>query len=324
VKASGPHRRGIAVIVVVLMIAIIVPATVQLNRTTRSRVYEASHMGNAIRAQYAAKSGFNMGQALLLAQKGSFDALTQDWANLGETSALSESLFDNARFQVLIDDEIGKIPLNRLVVNNEVNPDVREMLVRLLSLPEFRLGPEKVTEIVNALKDWMDTDDEATGAGAETAYYRTLERPYAAKNGAMENMEELLMIKGVTKSLYYGTKETPALSNCLTLHGLGKININTAPKLVLRVLAAEMTPEMAEEMDAYRRNPQNDLSDPAWFRRINSMASISVNLNWIITRSDRFRIQSTGYTDNTTETVSGIVYRDESRKTLKLVSWKAY
>jgi hypothetical protein len=85
-----------------------------------------------------------------------------------------------------------------------------------------------------------------------------------------------------------------------------------------------MTAQMTEEMDTYRRNPQNDLSDPAWFKRINSMSNIAVNLRWITTRSDRFHIQSTGYIDQMAETVSGVVYRDPNKISLKLMSWKAY
>ena len=145
----------------------------------------------------------------------------------------------------MIEDETGKIPINKLITGNAYNPPVKDLLVRLLSLPEFKLEPDRVNEIVDAIKDWLDKDEEVTGLGAESSYYRSLANPYAAKNGFLDCIDELLMVKGVTKELYYGTKETPALKECLTVYGEGAININTAPKLVLRALSPDLSAENA-------------------------------------------------------------------------------
>ena len=82
-----------------------------------------------------------------------------------------------------------------------------------------------------------------TGAGAEGAYYAGLQRPYTAKNAPIDCIEELLMIKGVTRELFYGTGESPGLAQCLSAYGDARININTAPRPVLRALTVEMTDE---------------------------------------------------------------------------------
>jgi len=324
VKAHLPDRRGVAIIIVLLVIAIIVPLTIQFNRATRSRVFEAANTSDSIRLFYVAKSGFNAGQVILMYHKGSVDTLTEDWANTEAMEARSREFFNDASFLVQIEDESGKIPLNLFMKDNVVNADIQEMLLRLLSLPEFKLDSGKVLEIINSLKDWMDPDEEVTGSGAETAYYKSLDRPYAAKNAPLENLEEIMMIKGVTKDLYYGREDTPGLEKFLTLYGTGKININTAPNLILRILSREMTPEMVQEMDTYRRTPGNDLSDPTWFRKLNSTKNVLVNQNWVMTQSDRFRITSTGYLNNMSQVVSGVVMRDRAKGTLKLMSWKAY
>ena len=75
------------------------------------------------------------------------------------------------------------------------------------------------------------------------------------------------MVKGVTRELFYGTGETAGLVQCLTVFGDGKININTAPKPVLRALSAEMTDEAVDWLDEYRRDERNDLADPGWYQQ---------------------------------------------------------
>lgn len=55
------------------------------------------------------------------------------------------------------------------------------------------------------------------------------------------------MIKGVTKEIFSGTKEKPALSQYVTVNSIGTININTAPLMVLRALSVKITPEVAQK-----------------------------------------------------------------------------
>jgi DNA uptake protein ComE-like DNA-binding protein len=48
---------------------------------------------------------------------------------------------------------------------------------------------------------------------------------------------------------------------------MGSININTAPKMVLRSLAEEISPELADKMDEYRTKEGNDLSSTSGINR---------------------------------------------------------
>jgi DNA uptake protein ComE-like DNA-binding protein len=69
----------------------------------------------------------------------------------------------------------------------------------LMSLPGLDAG------IADAILDWIDEDDEAREYGAESAYYSTLEPPYAPKNGPLDTVEELLRVRGVTPEMLFGT-----------------------------------------------------------------------------------------------------------------------
>lgn len=316
------NQRGIALIIVLLMISIIIAVTLQLNRDTRSEVYDAANRSDGIRLRYVAQSGFHAGEALILGDKNAFDGLTDLWANTEMISLRSEDFFPNASFKLLIEDETGRIPVNRLVSGSAYNPLIRECLMRLLTGPYFRLEERRAAELLDAIKDWIDADDEVTGAGAESAYYAKLERPYAAKNAPLDCIEELLMVKGITRELYYGAADSPGLAQCLTVFGDGRININTAPKPVLRALAVNMTGDDADALDRYRRDPRNDLADPLWYRKVSRLSGMTIPAGLTAVLSDTFRITAVGLQGRAAERITGVVKRGADRRKVTLLSWK--
>jgi len=317
------NDRGVALVLVILMISIIIAITLQLNMSSRSEIYEAANLGDGVRATYVAKSGFYAGEALLHEDKNSFDSLNEDWAKAEMFSAGSGSLFDGEYFRLNIEDESGKISINSLVKNQGYNDGIKKLLKRFLSLPEFNLDEQQVGDIVDAIKDWIDEDDETTGFGAENMYYRGLEKPYACKNAPLDCIEELLMIKGITEDLHYGAGETPGIAKYLTLHGKGKININTAPNLILKALSDEITDEMISNMDEFRRDEENDLSKSTWHKDISGMKNIPIDSKLITAKSDIFRITSTGYMNDISKRVSGVIERHIDGRAVKILSWRA-
>ncbi|TVQ01592.1 MAG: general secretion pathway protein GspK [Planctomycetaceae bacterium] len=68
----------------------------------------------------------------------------------------------------------------------------------LLSLPGMTI------DIADAILDWLDEDDEPRPFGAELEYYSALPTPYAPKNGPIDSVEELLLVRGVTPELLFG------------------------------------------------------------------------------------------------------------------------
>ena len=153
-------------------------------------------------------------------------------------SEQSKDYFDGGHLELVIEDETGKVNINKLVEGNGFNNAVKGVLSRLLSQPQFKLQDREVEDILNAIKDWIDADAEVTATGAENAYYQGLGKSYTVRNGPMESIDELLLVRGISRELFYGTSERPGLARLLTVHGEGSININTAPKEVLRALCA--------------------------------------------------------------------------------------
>ena len=315
------NNRGVALILVLLIVSVIVALTLQLNVTSRAQIYEAANLGDGIRALYISKSGL-YGAAMILANdRNDYDALTEEWANLEAISEQSRALFDGGYMKLKIEDETGKIQVNRLVERNVYNSDIKDLLSRLLNLPEFKLSPGEVEDILSAIKDWIDTDSEVTGNGAENAYYGSLPTPYACKNGPLDDLEELLKVRGITPDLYYGKDDRPGLAKFLSTEGSGRININTAPLPVLRALAPNITESMALEMDAFRRKEIDRLSDPLWYKRVTDMDSVSLNSNGITTKSEVFSITSQGLVGTLSRSISGMVQKGTDQK-IKILSWK--
>ncbi len=109
------------------------------------------------------------------------------------------------------------------------------MLERLLTALEIDKQERDI--IVDSIEDWRDANDLARINGAESDYYLKLPVPYRPRNGNLQDLAELLQIKGITPEIYYGHDDKPGLADLLTVRSRGAmININTAPKLILKAI----------------------------------------------------------------------------------------
>ena len=126
-------------------------------------------------------------------------------------------------------DAFGVIDEERKININTVSVLVLKRLV------EYVLGidQEEALRLSEAIIDWRQRGESQTSGFYSDAYYRQLQRPYFKKDAAYELLEELLLVKGVTRAKY------EKLLPYLTVFGEGKININTAPKEVLYALGLD-------------------------------------------------------------------------------------
>lgn len=317
------NNRGVALILTLLIISLIVTLTLQLNTSMRSEVHAAYNLRDGITLEYVAKSGFYGAMALLKDDDMTYDWLLDDWQMLEQYAAFSPTLFEEeTSFKVTIKDLTGEIQINKLIDNqSQVDPSQRDLLTRFLNLDEFDLESDQVDDIVDAVIDWLDPDDNTTGfGGAENSYYQSLEDPYFCRNGPMESIEELLLVKGITKELYEGTGGNPGIAEYLSVHGDGNININTADKLVFKALSDDITDEVFEDLDNYRRdeNNENDLKNTSWVQNVVSGISFAVGTT---IKSTHFEITSIGKKDLMEKKIKTIVERDPNGN-LKVLSWK--
>jgi type II secretory pathway component PulK len=94
-----------------------------------------------------------------------------------------------------VTDESGKINLNAVMQLDSSGQTLYNMLLQL---------PNMTDDVANSIIDWLDPDDNPRENGAESDYYSSLNPPYQAKNGPLDSLEELLLVKGVTPELLFG------------------------------------------------------------------------------------------------------------------------
>ena len=95
-----------------------------------------------------------------------------------------------------LEDESTRLNLNTLLI-------ARQAIAR--RRPHAADGPAGMTEdVADAILDWLDADDEPRELGCEIEYYSGLSPAYAPKNGPLDTVEELLLVRGVTPQLLFG------------------------------------------------------------------------------------------------------------------------
>jgi len=321
-------NRGFALILTILIISLLVILTLQFNNTMWAGLQSSVNLRDGIRLGCIARSGVHCALAVLSqdASEGDSDSLRETWAKSKELSLRSAELFGDGRFQVEICDLSGRICLNRLIDENGAYREAqKKLLTRFLSLNEFGLDPETVGNLVDAIKDWIDADDEVTRFGAENGYYGSLDKPYRCVNGPMHSLGQLRLVKGMTDAILFGgEKDRPGILEHLTVYGDGKININTADPMVLRALSDDIETDMAKDMMAYRLDEKHELSNPEWYRNIPGMGHVRIDPGLVKTSSDYFEVRSTGMaeTESMTRQTTAVIQRKKGSP-IRIVAWKA-
>lgn len=341
------NSRGIALLVTLGVITVLIVTTLEMNRHTRSALFSAATTRDRMTLSQMASSGIHAAKAILIMDKNNSnsDSLQEDWADPEKISEILADLpFDDGQITLTISDELGKIQINSLVQfpeGHEFNPTQRmlwdQFLNLLITQNELFKDIEPET-IINSVKDWLDSkdDDAITGLnGAESDYYQDLDPPYACRNGPFTHIDELALVKGISRELYQGTGEWLGVSSYLTIHGIiekkahsftfdGKININTAQLPVLAAILPLGSEDLAQAIYDYRQETSDsvyihDLSSATWHKQVPGLSNIDIDPGLITTSSDVFQIESGAMLHEMKMTITAIVKRERDKKTGKWV-----
>ncbi len=345
------NRRGMALLLVIGLVSILSIITLQFNREMREGYIISGSLGNSTKLSEIARSGITIGEQILLAdlEENTFDSLHDTWALLVDEDL--SALFDPGSVTVEVQDEGGKYQINaiRIQKKEDASPgtdleaekkkqtqhavDIRNILWRLLRAEPFLVEDGDAREIIDALIDWTDSGDGdgEEEYGAEENYYRSLDPPYSCKNGPIESIEELLMVKGFTPELLYGTEETPPLAPLLTPWGNdGKVNINTADVLLLQALHEDLDKETAEGMIEYREDENNieSLENYKWYKDVPSFpGDVELQKDMAVTVSNFFTVEASATIGTQKKTITATVERGSGSgigsegKTIKTLRW---
>jgi general secretion pathway protein K len=312
-------ERGVALVLALAVIALLVSLVVDFAYTMMVDLTLAANLRDGQKAFYNARSGVELAKHLLQEDDPAFDSLDEDWALLPEHPGFL-SADDEGRFKVTIEDEAAKIPLNMLITGDKekkVDLVVRAQLERLFELLE--LDPELIDPII----DWLDPDNNPQPFGAEDAYYQSLPSPYPCKNGPLDALEELLLVKGMTKEILYGQEGKKGLINFLTLFSDGKVNINTASVEVLASLSDKIDSVTAQAIIDYRqKNPFQEIK----YDDIKSLPGMTLEIfndikDQCDVKSSTFSLRAEGQVRDIKKVIYTVLKREE-KKGIQPIFWR--
>lgn len=322
-RAFLRDSRGMALLITIMIISLLVVVTFEFAKTMRQNHLAAVNLKNSEQLGAIARSGLNLAVALLTedGKASAFDSLLDDWAVVGQSDL--SGLFAQGDMELQITDLSGKLQINSLIKGGGVGPRTKEILSRLLLSGDFAVeGEAQANEIVDSLVDWLDADDNESDAGAENSYYQSRSPGYSCKNGPVQFVEELLLVKGMTPFILYGGEGKKPLSQYITVYGDdGKINLGTTETGLIQAMNPLVTAELVAGLDEFRRDKGNkdSLADPAWYKTIPSWpGDILFDENLLTAKSTFFLIESTGILENQRQKIVVTVSRAEQGKITEL------
>ncbi|MHC4572953.1 MAG: type II secretion system minor pseudopilin [Planctomycetota bacterium] len=254
-KRAEMRREGFVIVVVLCMVITLEVLLLGFNGKSRADLRAADDFVRSGQALNCARAGLNIAVAAI--RTGADVHAHEILRNLYSQGYASE--VGDSRGSVTIIDESGKLNVNLLKApGGRVNRARVEQLLRLIDVLNRRqaeivpIGYGLAPSII----DWTDGDEQVThlpfikqqSAGAESDYYRKLETPYGCKNSPLDTLAELLLVRGVTPEVF------SLIRNYVTVYGDGRVNINSAAKLVIESLSEEMDAALAEMIVAHRKS----------------------------------------------------------------------
>ena len=241
---SGGNSRGIALIVVLWMLALLTIIIGSYAVLARTETLQSRFLFDATDARYAAEAGLHRA----VVELRNPDMETR-WVADGRPYEFS---FGNARIEVRITDETGLIDVNAAAQGNP------ELLIRLFN--SVGLSDQDAELMTAAIQDWIDGDDETRVMGAEDREYANQDLPYGPANAPFGTIEEIQQVIGMSWELFR------ALEASLTVHsGRADFNPAFAPPGVLGTIP-DMDEQAAqlfiEERSQYHPGDQMQLALP--------------------------------------------------------------
>lgn len=351
------HKRndGIALIIVMMVILVLGALAGKFAYSMKVETTLARNANNGSEMEWLGRSGVELGRYVLgihmtIPNEGTYDSLCQKWAGgpLGTNEALANISLENVELGR------GRFSIKIIDLERKLNINLADQVILQRGLDVLTVDYSEQGKIVDSILDWRDTDDYTLLNGTESEYYETLDPPYYAKNGPLDDLSELLLIRYITPEMYLGgastnmaipmprgplaqqraAEEFPTypygLRDLFTVIGQRTININTAPPEVLRLIpgidetiAASVITTRAgydgvdgTEDDLPFRNSA-DLGRVPGFAMLAQDATFSQFFN---VRSATFEIHVTAEVGGTTSEWIGIVVR-RNQQDIRVISF---
>lgn len=316
---SRGRSQGAALVIVLVLVLSMAVIAGAFAYTMKVETRLSVNTQSAPELEWLGRSGIEFAKWMIDRQRrvpneSGFDALNQFWAGgPGPVDSVDNPFAGMSLKDIAIGD--GFVSLEIIDLERRINLNTVPEPTLELALQVAGVGAGDAGAITSAIADWRDRDDlERIGGGAEKGYYLGLNPPYVAKDGPFDDTSELLKVRGVTPSMYWGGRLGPlpsgrergsrrepvgsitpdqsgaGLVDIFCAISVGRVNINTAPPAVLRVLLGG-DPNLAQQIVQHRAGPNgiDGDDDDMPFRSMVEIPGAGV------TQANLFAVQSTTF-----------------------------
>ena len=234
----GIRQKGFILVAVLWLLAIFGIVALGYSRTTRSKSLELANELRLAGEEYAHWNGLEkaMFHADLYRKNRERFHLVKGRTVLTEEQRALMWYPRHETYPVTVDGQSFFVRVeqagSRIAVNS-MTPEMWSEMFFACGIEDERVHEE----IEAALADWQDADSLLHPEGAEQEYYDGLDPAYACKNAPLDVMEELLLVRGITPELFWGTSEHPGLVHFLCVEGKSdKLDINGASPASFKIV----------------------------------------------------------------------------------------
>lgn len=222
-------EKGSALLAVLWLSAILAAVAFSLANTVRSETERTSTQAESVRAYYLAWSGIE--RTLMYTQLGPGPRGPDGRARYYEQGTPRLYLeWPEGTTSVDIIPETSKFDINTIVPE-----DLFRLLVTLGT------DPGRARDLATAILDWRSP--APGGLSMFDQFYLALRPSFRARHASLEEIEELLLVKGMTPELFYGSfirdaqgrlQPQAGLRDCVSVYGsTGQFDINSVHPAVL-------------------------------------------------------------------------------------------
>ncbi len=293
-------EQGMALLLVLVVVALLTSLLTDLAYSTLVDMRLTETFRDKTKAYYLAKGGIKAGRMILKIDDNQYDSLKEPWSQ----GVISYPVGQGS-VSIFILDQDGRLNINGLVRGDNPQAVMVDRFYRFLVAMDLgeKFDPAELTA---ALIDWLDTGDapyteirtdeqNLPVAGAEDVYYQSLSPAYGCKNGPLETLQELTLIKGFTPEL------VKKISPYLTVNNVSAVNINTAGIEVLMSLDLKIDREVAQKIVDFRQTESiksivqlEDTFEPDIYAVLKTLA----NLKQLDTKSNIYLIEAYAYVND--------------------------
>jgi general secretion pathway protein K len=303
-SARQHKQKGVALLIVLLIVAIVSVLATEMGSRLQLQVKRASNIKEnnqaywyAMGAEQYARKSINF---LLEASDGVIH-LNQPWSEEFvypiEGGGIQAQLFDmHACFN------LNALRLDAPVTGgaDSSKSEAAEAFLELLNKAQIEIPSFNAETLRDSLSDWLDADDNIQDLGAEDSDYESKRFPYLAANNFMAHKSELRMVNGV--ELAWLSDLMPLVCAIPLVDEL-KLNVNTIDQEHAAILAATTGLDIGQAKDVLSSRPEDGFQKPDDFLQLKQVTALTLSderKKWFDVTSNHFILHTKTKYNNAT------------------------